>query len=395
MRLFLVAFPLGLALPMAAQSPMFRGNPAHTGVYAAPAKPIQGKIAWSFEALNWDLYQSLEDMDGGFVWPTTPAIVNGRIYLCAGPFFIALDETGKEIYRVRLGGRSLASPAVIGDLAYIPTDEGVLLALDARDGKVRWSSVIGQRTSLRQVDNWDVYQSSPVVVDGVVYVGSTDGRIYAVSATDGKEKWHFQTNNVVRATPAVVDGRVFCGSFDGEVYALDAATGRELWVVNTKTPGVPWNSVQGSCAVMNGLVYVGSRSCFLYGIDVATGKVRWKHSHDGSWVPSSPAVRDGIAYVGQSDGSKVTAVNAKGERLWVFNAPNETFASPALAGDVLYVAGNDNYNMKGKGSLCAVEIGTGNAIWTLELPGSALASPVVAGDTVYVSCADGKLYAVR
>jgi outer membrane protein assembly factor BamB len=61
----------------------------------------------------------------------------------------------------------------------------------------------------------------------------------------------------------------------------------------------------------------------------------------------------------------------------------------------LYVAGNDNYNMKGKGSLCAVEIGTGNAIWTLELPGSALASPVVAGDTVYVSCADGKLYAVR
>jgi len=59
------------------------------------------------------------------------------------------------------------------------------------------------------------------------------------------------------------------------------------------------------------------------------------------------------------------------------------------------LTGNDNYNMKGKGSLSAVDIKTGKAIWTLEFPGSVWASPVVAGDTVYVSCADGKLYAVR
>jgi len=395
MRLILIALPLAFAIPMPAQSPMFRGDPAHTGVYAAPAKPIQGRIAWSYEALNWERYQTLENMDGGAVWPTTPAVVDGRIYFCAGPFFIALDKTGKEVYHVRLAGRCLASPAVSGGFAYVPTNEGALLALDARDGSVRWTSVIGQRTSLGQVDNWDVYQSSPTVANGIVYVGSADGRIYAVSAADGKEKWHFQTDHVVRATPAVANGRVICGSFDGKVYALDAATGKESWIVNTKTPGVPWNSVQGSCAVMDGLVYVGSRSTFFYGIDAATGEIRWKHSHDGSWVPSSPAVRDGIAYVGQSDGSKISAVSAKGECLWVFNAPNETFASPALAGDVLYVAGNDNYNMKGKGSLSAVDIKTGQALWTLEFPGSVWASPVVAGDTVYVSCADGKLYAVR
>ena len=392
---FLVALALAFTLSSAAQSPMFRGNPAHTGVYAQPGKPPEGKIAWSFDALNWELYKTLENMDGGFIWPTTPAVVEGRIYFCAGPFFFALDEAGKQLYRVSLGGRSLASPAVAGGLAYVPTDDGRLLALDLRDGKVRWSAVIGSPTNLRQVDNWDVYQSSAVVADGVVYVGSADGRIYAVSAVDGKVKWRFQTGHVVRATPAVAEGRVFCGSFDGKVYALDAATGKELWEVNTKTPGVPWNSVQGSCAVSDGLVYVGSRSSFFYGIDAATGQIRWQHSHDGSWVPSSPAVRDGIAYVGQSDGSKVTAVDSKGRVLWVFNAPNETFASPALAGDILYVAGNNNYNMNAKGSLSALDSKTGKALWTLELPGSAWASPVVAGDTVYVGCADGKLYAVK
>ena len=374
---------------------MFRGDPAHTGVYAAPAKPIEGKIAWSFEAVNWDVYQTLENMDGGSVWPTTPAVADGRIYFCAGPFLFVLDEAGKEIYRASLGGRSLSSPAVSGGLAFVPTDSGTLMALDIRDGKVRWNTVIGQKTLLRQVDNWDVYSSSPTVSDGVVYVGSADGCIYAVSAADGKERWRFQTQHVVRATPAVANGRVFCGSFDGKVYALDAATGKALWVVDTKTPGVPWNSVQGSCAVSEGLVYVGSRSSFFYGIDAALGTVRWRHSHEGSWVPSSPAVRDGVAYVGQSDGSKVTAVNAKGECLWVFNAPNETFASPALAGDVLYVAGNSNYDLHGKGSLSALDIKTGKALWTLELPGSVWASPVVVRDTVYIGCADGKLYAVR
>lgn len=395
MRLILVALTCAFTLPTFGQSPMFRGDPAHTGVCAAPATPIQGKIAWSFEALSWNLYQTLENMDGGPAWPTTPAVVDGRIYLCAGPFFFVLDETGKEIFHVRLPGRTLASPAVIGGLAYVPIDDGTLLALNIRDGSVRWTTVIGTRTFLRQVDNWDVYQSSPTMADGVVYIGSADGRIYAISASDGKEKWHFQTNHVVRATPAVAAGRVFCGSFDGKVYALDAATGKELWEVNTKAPGVPWNSVQGSCAAVDGLVYVGSRSCFFYAIDAVTGKTLWQHSHDGCWVPSSPAVRDGIAYVGQSDGSKITAVDINGKSLWVFNAPSETFASPALAGDVLYVASNDNYNMKGKGSLSAVDIKTGKALWTLELPGSSWASPVIAGDTVYVSCADGRLYAVK
>ena len=72
-----------------------------------------------------------------------------------------------------------------------------------------------------------------------------------------------------------------------------------------------------------------------------------------------------------------------------------TASRGALAGEVLYVAGNNNYNMQGKGSLCALDCATGQARWTLELPGSVWASPVVAGDTVYVACADGKLYAVR
>lgn len=395
MRLTSIAFFCLIASALSAQSPMFRGGPAHTGVYAAPSHALEGKIAWSCETLNWDLYRVLEDMDGSYIWPTTPAVVDGRIYFSVGPYFFAVDASGKPVYHVQLAGRSLASPAVVDGVAYVPAGDDKLVALDVKDGSVRWTAVIGTSNFLNQVDNWDVYQSSPCVVDGVVYVGSTDGRVYALATADGKEKWHFQTKHVVRATPAVAGGRVFCGSFDGHVYALDAATGKLAWDVNTKTKGVPWNAVQSSCAVIDGIVYVGSRSTFLYAIDAGTGKVLWRHSHDGSWVPSSPAVRDGISYVGQSDGSKVTAVDASGKTLWSFDAPNETFSSPSLAGDVLYVASNDNYNLKGKGTLTALDAKSGKPSWKLEFPASVWASPVVVDDTVYVSCADGKLYAIR
>jgi outer membrane protein assembly factor BamB len=374
---------------------MFRGNPAHTGVYAAPAKPLEGKIAWEFASMDYDTYKTLEDMDGGSMWPTTPAVVGERIYFCTGPFFFCLNADGKQVYRVKLPGRTLASPAVVDGVALVPAEDGRLHALDAASGAMKWSTSIGGPTWLREIDHWDVYPSSPTVVGGMVYVGSTDGRIYAIDAKTGTERWHFQTKHVIRATPAVADGRVYCGSWDGFVYALDAASGQLAWKVDTRIDGVPWNSVQGSCAVENGIVYVGSRSTFTFALEAATGKVLWKHSHDGGWVPSSPAVRDGICYLGQSDGSKAVAIDATGKRLWAYSPNNETFASPALAGDVVYIAGNDNYSLSGKGSLSAVDVKTGQARWRLELPGSVWSSPVVAGDRVYVGCADGKLYAVK
>jgi outer membrane protein assembly factor BamB len=395
MRLLPLLAATMIAPALLAQSPMFRGNPAHTGVYTAPNRPLEGKVAWAFESLNYDTYKTLADMDGGFMAPTTPAVVGDRIYFCTGPFFFALDASGKQLYRIKLPGRTLASPAVVDGVAFVPADDGKLHALEAATGATKWTTAIGAPTLLRQVDNWDVYQSSAAVADGVVYVGSTDGRIYAIDAKTGAERWHFQTKHVVRATPAIADGRVFCGSWDGFVYALDAATGRLAWQVDTRIDGVPWNSVQGSCAVANGVVYVGSRSTFTFALAAGTGKVLWKHSHDGGWVPSSPAVRDGICYVGQSDGSKAVAIDASGNRLWAYSPSNETFASPAIAGDVVYIAGNDNYNLGGKGSLSAVDIKTGKALWRLELPGSVWSSPVVAGDRVYVGCADGKVYAVK
>jgi outer membrane protein assembly factor BamB len=69
--------------------------------------------------------------------------------------------------------------------------------------------------------------SSPTVADGVVYVGSNDGRVYSLRAADGTVRWSVSTRGDVTASPAVVDGTVFIGSLDGGVYAIRGKNSNE------------------------------------------------------------------------------------------------------------------------------------------------------------------------
>ncbi len=99
--------------------------------------------------------------------------------------------------------------------------------------------------------------SSLAVVDGVVYVGSGDGNIYAMNATTGTKLWNYTTDlgffgNAVSSSPAVANGVVYFGSDDDNVYALNAVNGDYIWSYNTSAP------VYSSPAVVDGVVYIGS-----------------------------------------------------------------------------------------------------------------------------------------
>jgi outer membrane protein assembly factor BamB len=62
--------------------------------------------------------------------------------------------------------------------------------------------------------------SSPAVVNGVVYVGSIDGNVYALNATSGATLWTGTTGGGVDSSPAVANGVVYIGSNDDKVYAF-------------------------------------------------------------------------------------------------------------------------------------------------------------------------------
>jgi len=84
--------------------------------------------------------------------------------------------------------------------------------------------------------NMEEVESSPAVANGVVYVGSLDNNVYAISASTGALVWKYTTGGPVYSSPAVVNGMVYVGSGDNKVYAFDAATGHVIWQYNTGNP---------------------------------------------------------------------------------------------------------------------------------------------------------------
>ena len=100
--------------------------------------------------------------------------------------------------------------------------------------------------------------SSPTVVDGEVFVGSFDGKVYCLDAVTGVHIWNFTTSGAVRSSPAVADGKVYVGSYNGKFYCLDALNGAFVWSYTTGS------SVFSSPTVADGRVYVGSGDYNVY-----------------------------------------------------------------------------------------------------------------------------------
>src|ERR1700722_2311859 len=304
--------PLALALNLivvcaiaAAEKPaMFRRDPAHAGVYDSPGVPQPAKVKWQFHT------------DGQVV--SSPAVTGDTVYVGSSYHFLyAIDRaSGSQKWKFKSDGRITSSPAVDAGTVYFGSYDGNFYAVDASTGAQKWKFALpGERRFAAShlhgaapigetmPDPFDFYLSSPVVVSGVVYVGSGDTNIYALDAASGQLKWKFKTGDVVHASPAIAGGKLYVGSWDSYFYALDAVTGKEIWRFKTGEDHEIHNQVgiQSSAAVADGTVYFGCRDSNFYAPAAAAGKERGRLNNRvlGDFV--SPAVANGKVYFGTSD----------------------------------------------------------------------------------------------
>ncbi len=123
--------------------------------------------------------------------------------------------------------------------------------------------------------------------------------------------WRFDTAGIIVASPAVVDGVVYVGSWDGFLYALDAATGQQIWATFLGQTNMPVcfsgpAGITSSAAVVDGVVYVGGGDQYFYAVDVTSGAILWQVQTGintpiwGNYNYSSPLIYNGYAYVGTS-----------------------------------------------------------------------------------------------
>ncbi|MFE9774025.1 PQQ-binding-like beta-propeller repeat protein [Streptomyces sp. NPDC005931] len=226
-----------------------------------------------------------------------------------------------------------AGPAVHDGTVYVWQDAR-LRALDARTGDERWSYPIGDAASCGGV---------PVRLsqapDGYVYV-SAGTRVLALDVTGGHVRWHFEAPAVFLSPPAfvpgpaVTGGGVYLADYLGTVYALDATDGRDRWRIATEARA----SVE-PVLVAAGHVHVGSGKG-LYTLDAVTGTPKWRFQAGGDIV-GGPAVAEGRIHFGSTDHLLYTLKADDGRLRWKLATGGEITGSPVVRDGVVYACSKD------------------------------------------------------
>ena len=314
----------------------------------------------------------------------SPTVIDGVVYANVGSLDALDATTGRVLWSFQMSG-DVGTPTVVNSIAYVESfEDQTLHALKANSGSELWSFSAGG----------DVIEDSPLVVNGVVYFGTTgsNNKLYALNATTGQVLWTFQTNDeekyLADSLPVVVNGVVYICSFDGNFYALDAASGQELW--SFQTSGI--ESVIDSPMIAGNIVYVDSSNFnsvdqTLHALDAKSGQELWSFQTD-----TPPTVDNGVVYVGSiANADKFYALDAaSGRVLWSVRTLGYVLTSPRVVSGVAYFSSLED-------SFYAVNAVSGHMLWTVQIGGPAQSSPTVADGVVYINTSEGdnKLYALN
>lgn len=213
-------------------------------------------------------------------------------HICLGPagdFNFKPEPDGSRLTTVA------ENPSAVEPFDVRPGDWPTYLGDNARQAasKVALPQRVQQRWTFRLPDG--VRPTSPVIAGGLVFFGDDSGAVHAVSVKDGSARWKAYTSGAVYFPPALWQGRLYVGSADGRVYALEAATGRLLWHYRA-APADRWIPVygklistwpvSGGVVAADGVVYAAAGiahydGTYVYALDAVTGEVKWCNDTSG------------------------------------------------------------------------------------------------------------------
>lgn len=257
------------------------------------------------------LWRASAGSSGGAVF--SPAVAKGSVFAAAEDGTVSRFDgaSGREIWRVGAGERLSAGVGSDGDFAVVATGKGDVIAFNG-EGVLLWKSRVTSEVL-----------ATPVVTGDLVLVRSTDSRIYALNAKDGKRRWIYQ-----RATPALsvrsptgissLLGNVYAGFPAGKMLAITLANGGVRWESTVALPkgateiervtdivGLPLLSGREVCAV----AYQGRVACF----DANNGAVLWSRAMSST---SGLGGDTRTIYVSDDKGAVHALDRASGNSIW-------------------------------------------------------------------------------
>jgi len=276
----------------------------------------------------------------------------------------------------------IATPAIAGGRAYVGALSGYLHCFDLRTGERLWK--------YRSIDSTDPdefaagFSGPPRVTDELVFAGDEDGVFHAVDRATGKRRWKFETGAEINGCGAILDDNIIVASFDSFLYCLKQGDGSVVWQFQTE------DRINCSIAISGDSTFIAGCDEHLRVIDIRNGEQQGD-VRLGSPLIASPAVAGDILYVG-THASEVVAVNWKTQKLvWIFRDPKREqpyHASAAVTDDYVLVGGHDK-------QMHCLNRQTGEREWFFATRAQINSSPAVVGERVFFGSNDGNMYGLN
>lgn len=281
------------------------------------------------------------------------------------------------LWKFKTDAEVKSSPAIEAGRVFVGSSDGQVYALDLRTGSKLWS----YKTE-------DAVESSPCVLGGRVFVGSSDNHLYALDAGTGELRWKYETDGQILGSPNWTrspDGQsawIVVGSYDNRLHCVDSESGKPVWVYETD------NYVNGSPAVDQGQCVFGGCDAMIHVVALAEGS-KIAQIDSGSYIAASAAFLDGQVYVGNYENVFLRADTGTGQIVWQYTQSEAPFfSSPAVGEQLIVFGGRDEY-------VHCVRRDNGQRVWVFKTLGEVNSSPALCGDKVVVGSDDGRLYLLQ
>jgi outer membrane protein assembly factor BamB len=289
--------------------------------------------------------------------------------------------SGQQIYASPTNGAISGRPLYVAEtgLLYVGCDDGGLYAFDPESGAQRW--VYRTRAPIA---------SLPVYAAGTLYFTTGENRIYAVDANNGKWKWQYDRESpdsfTIRGypSPLVLDGRVYIGFSDGYLACLSANNGDVIWARSLAGESTRFIDVDSTPLFHRGMILVSDYSAGVYALDPKDGSTRWRYEVEGAGSVSARGER--VYFTAAKAG--LHALDLEGHLLWrqALSEGGE-LSQPALLGRYVMVSSS-------QGGTYVADAASGR-LYQYFYPGHGVSSaPASDGRQVYVLSNGGYFYAL-
>ncbi|EPM3640165.1 outer membrane protein assembly factor BamB [Enterobacter roggenkampii] len=277
---------------------------ADSVVYAADRKGTVKAVSADDGKEVWSV--NLAEKDGWF--SRKPALLSGGLTVAGGHVYVGSEKAqvyalnssdGSIAWQTTVAGESLSRPVVSDGLVLIHTSNGQLQALNEADGLVKWTVNLDMPAlSLRG-------ESAPATAFGAAIVGGDNGRVSAVLMQQGQMIWQQRISQAtgsteidrlsdVDTTPVIVNGVVYALAYNGNLTALDLRSGQIMW--KRELGSVNDFIVEGN------RIYMVDQNDRLLALSTEGGVTLWTQSDLLHRLLTAPALYNGSLVVGDSEG---------------------------------------------------------------------------------------------